>query len=379
MNDNNLIMKPFRHQYRLQRKNDVKPWNLILVKFVAVIISLLFTGLFIELSGLPTGEVAVRVFKSTLADPVGLRRTALLATPLILTALASAICLKMRLWNIGAEGHLYMGGWAATAIGLHLVAPDLVAFVAMFIAGALAGAVWMLIPAIARAYWEINEIITTLMLNFVAIMWVNIFAIDVWKDNNVMRSSRRIPYDLPKIAHSLHIGIIIAIVMAIFLALYLGRTKFGYEIKLIGRNRRAAEYVGMAVRKNILIVMLLAGALAGLSGVVEVTGTTHRLSSFLSNRYGYLGIIVAVMADANMIAIIFVGLFFSLYLNTGIVLQAQGLSVNIVVASTGLILLLVAVGDMLARYRIVRVDDQSITIGAEEAILDASDSASGCE
>ena len=118
----------------------------------------------------------------------------------------------------------------------------------------------------------------------------------------------------------------------------------------------------MPVKKNILIVMLIAGALAGISGVIEVTGSTHRLSSFLSNRYGYQGIIVAIVADASMIGTVFVGLLFSLFLNIGIVLQTQGLSSNIVTVSTGLIMLLVAIGDMLARYRLVRIADQPLPL-----------------
>lgn len=355
MADRKLNSNHWLRRYRLQRRPAARPWALMLVKVIAVVISLLCMGLFIELSGLPAKDLAIRALQATLGSVFGLQQIALLATPLILTGLASAICIKMRLWNIGAEGHLFMGAWAAAAIGLHLVAPDWLAFLLMFAGGALAGALWMLLPAIARAYWQVNEIITTLMLNFVAILWVNIFAINIWRDTLVLRSSRRIPYDLPILTGSLHIGILIAVVLAILLALYLGRTTFGYEVKLTGHNRRAAEYIGVAVKKNIVIVMLIAGAIAGLAGVIELTGSAHRLNSFLSNRYGYLGIIVAVVANANMPATVVVGLLFSLFLNIGIVLQTQGLSANIVTASTGLILLLVAVGEMLARYRIVRV------------------------
>jgi len=350
-------------QYRLQRRPTVQTWLLILMKLVAVVIAFLFIGLFIELSGLSARDLAIHSIKSTLGSAFGLQQIALLATPIILTGLASAICIKMRLWNIGAEGHLYMGAWAATAIGLHWIAPEWAAFMAMFIAGAIAGALWMVVPAIAKAIWDINEIITTLMMNFVAILWVNIFAIGYWKDNVVVRSSAPIPYYLPKLSGSLHIGILIAVGLAILLALFLGKSNFGYEIKMIGLNRRAAEYVGMAVKKNIIIIMLIAGAIAGISGVIEVTGSTHRLNSFLSNRYGYTGIIVAILADANMIGTVFVGLMFSLFMNIGIVLQTQGLSAYIVVFSTGVILLLVAIGEVLARYQLVMV---SIKNGAEQ-------------
>ena len=264
--ESNSGLKATLAQYRFQRRPTGQPWLLVLVKIAAVAIAFLFIALFVELSGLSVKAVAIHSIQSTLGSVFGVQQIVILATPLILTGLASAICIKMRLWNIGADGHLYMGAWAATAIGLHWAAPGWAAFTAMFIAGALAGALWMLLPAIARAFWDINEIITTLMLNFVAIFWVNIFAIDFWADNVVLRSSRHIPYNLPKFSGSLDIGILIAIGLAILLALFLGKTSFGYEIKLIGLNRRAAEYVGMPVRKNILVTMLIAGAIAELPG-----------------------------------------------------------------------------------------------------------------
>lgn len=227
MTESKTDLKAFLARYHLQRRPTVQPWLLILVKILAVVIAFLCIGLFIELNGLSAPDMAGRAIKSTLGSTFGLQQIAQLATPLILTGLASAICIKMRLWNIGAEGHLYMGAWAATAIGLHWTAPAWAVFPAMFIAGALAGAIWMLVPAIARALWDVNEIITTLMLNFVAILWVNIFAINIWRDNIVLRSSLRIPYNLPKLFGSLNIGILIAMGLAILLALFLGKTNFG--------------------------------------------------------------------------------------------------------------------------------------------------------
>jgi ABC-type uncharacterized transport system permease subunit len=348
-----LKIKSFIDMLRLQRKESVKPWILISMKIVSVVIAFLFIGLFILLNGLSVKDIAVRSFESTIGSSFGLQHIAILATPLILTGLACAICIKMRLWNIGAEGHLFMGAWAATAIGLNLKCSPWVAFLMMFLAGALVGALWMLLPALARVFWDVNEIITTLMLNFVAILLVNYFAMDIWKDPIVLDSSRRIPYELSKLWGSMNIGIVIAFCLAVLLAFFLNKTNFGYEIKLIGWNRRASEYIGLPVRKNMLIVMLIAGAIAGIAGVVEVTGTIHRLNGALSNRYGYLGIIIAVVASSDMIGSLFVGTLFSIIINIGIVLKTQGLSSNIVVLSTGLILLLVAIGDMLTRYRVI--------------------------
>jgi len=344
-------------RWRLQRQSEVAPWAGITFRVIAVLLVLFISGVIIELSGLSALPLARRAIESTLGSAYGLEQAGVLATSLILTGLAVAVGMRMRLWNIGAEGQFYMGAWAATAIGIHITnGPVLPMFAAMFLAAALAGALWILIPALVRAYWNVNEIITTLLLNFVAILFVNHFAIGPWRDRGVgvLTATYRIPYELPTLTGSLHIGILIAIVIAIALALMMQNTRWGYEVATIGGNRRAAEFAGMPVTRNILIVMLLSGAIAGVAGMIVVTGTAHRLSGFISNEYGYMGIIVAALANASPLATILVGYLLAVLLNAGIVLQTQGLSVNTVIAINGLILIFAAVGEVAAQYRLVR-------------------------
>jgi simple sugar transport system permease protein len=344
-------------RWRLQRRAGVSIWAGIASRLLAVVLALLLSGIIIELSGLSALALAKRALESTLGTAYGLEQAAVLGTSLILTGLSAAVGMRMRIWNIGAEGQLFIGAWAATAIGIHITeGPPLLMFILMFVAAALAGALWALFPALVRAYWEVNEIITTLLLNFVAVLFVSYFAITAWRDRTagVLSATYRIPYELPKLVGTMHIGILIAIAIAIALAVTMRNTRWGYEVATIGGNRRAAEFTGIPVKRHILTVMLLSGAIAGVAGMVLVTGTAHRLSGFISNEYGYLGIIVAALASGSPLATIVVGFLLAVLLNAGIVLQTQGLSVNTVIAINGLILLFAAVGEVVAQYRLIR-------------------------
>ena len=343
--------------WRFQRQIGVSPWAGIVSRIAAIVLALLVSGMIIRLSGLHPLSLAQKAIQSTVGSRYGLEQAGILATPLILTGLSVALCMRMRLWNVGGEGQLFMGAWAATAIGIHITdGPALLMFAVMFLAAALAGAVWILIPALVRAYLNISEVLTTLMLNFVAVLWVNHFAIGPWRDQDVgtLSASYRIPYELPQISGRLHVGILVAVVAAVVLGLMLVNSRWGYEVSTIGGNRRAAEFAGIPVPRLIITVMLLAGALSGVAGMVEVTGTAHRLSGTISNEYGYMGIIVAALANASPLACVAAGLLLAALLNAGIVLQTQGLSVNSVIAINGLILLFAAVGEVVAQYRLVR-------------------------
>lgn len=355
----NMLERRFHDlwEWRFEKRIEVGPWVAIISRAVAVLLSLILAGIAIELTGKPVIDLASSAFLHTLGSKKGLINAAVLATPLILTGLSVALCMKMQLWNIGAEGQFFIGAWAATAIGLSLEGPHILVLVMMLLGGALAGAAWMLLPALARAYANADEIITTLMLNFVAILFVNFWAVGPWRDKKVgmASASSRIPYDLPTILNSssLHIGFVIAIIVAIILFLIIQYTRLGYEVTIIGKNRRAAEFTGILVERNILFVMLLSGALAGLAGAVELAGTAHRLSGFISNRYGYLGIIVAALASASPIIVIISGYLLAAFLNAGIVLQTQGIPFNVFYALTGAMLLFVSISEVVSQYRLV--------------------------
>lgn len=294
----------------------------------------------------------------------GLTETLVKAIPLMLTGLSVAIAFRMLFWNIGAEGQLVMGGVGAAAVALWFPAtlPFLpqspwVYLPLMIIAGMIAGALWGLIPALLKAYLKVNEIITTLMLNYIAILWYQYLFQIAWKDPQGMGfpGTAMLPdYTwLPRFTGRLHWGLVIAVVVAILLWIVLDRTRWGYEIRLIGENPNAARYAGISLVANIILVMALSGGLAGLAGVTEVTGISHRLQRGLDVGNGFTGIIVAWLGKLSPWGILLVAVLLAALLVGGEQIQiSMGLPAAVALVLQGAILFCVLGGDIFTRYRL---------------------------
>lgn len=310
-----------------------------------------------EAAGHNVPRLAWEVIDSSFATKFGLEDLGLLVSPLILTGLAAAITLNMGLWNIGAEGQFYAGAICATGVGLFYHGPSALMLIAMAAVGIIGGAAWICIPAFGRAFFEVNEIITTLLMNFIAILLVNALCTGPWRDKAqaITSATGAVPYKVPELAGDLHWGLIIAVILAIAMALILTFTKWGFEVRIAGASRDAALYAGVPVRRRLLQVMLLSGGVAGLAGMLEVAGTVHHLQGGISNNFGYLGVVVAVIASGAPIAVIGAALFMALVLNAGIVLQSYGVSTYEILSLTGLILFFVAAGEQLAHFQITTI------------------------
>jgi simple sugar transport system permease protein len=342
----------------LERRIDVETRHGALWRVGGVLVALIIAGVVLQLTGRSSWSLLVDSIDSTLGDRIGLEETAVLATPILMTALAVFVAYRMGVWNIGVEGQFYMGAWAATGIGIHIDAPDAVLVLLMAAAGAVAGALWILVPAIARAYWGVNEIITTLLLNFVAIQWVFWFSLDIWRDEEaaVVQATPPVQARLPGLFGSnvLHVGFLVPLVIAAIFFYVFRFTRWGYEVHMIGGNPRAAAFAGIDVRRRVVVVLLLSGAIAGLSGAIHLMGATGRLQGTISNQYGLSGFIVAALAGASVVGLLFGGMFIAGLLHSGLALQAGGFSVYIVVALYGLVLLGIANAEAMSRFRLVR-------------------------
>lgn len=327
------------------------------MRVAGLLVAVAGTALVLELTGRSSFALAGDVVRSTFGKRFGLEETAIIATPILIDAVAVAIPLRMRLWNIGVEGQFYMGAWAAAGVGIYVDAPTPVLLVLMAVAGAVGGAAWILVPAIARAYWNVNEIITTLLLNFVAVTWVEWFSIDLWRDRaaEVVQATPPVAARLPVLpgAIVLHVGFLVPLVLAAIFFFVFRSTRWGYEVDMTGGNPRAAEFGGIDVRRRIVTVMLLSGSIAGISGMVHLAGATGRLQGTISNAYGLSGFIVAALAGASFVGLLVGGVFIALLLHSGIVLQTKGLSVYIVLAVYGVVLTGISVGLAAARFRLV--------------------------
>ncbi len=317
-------------------------------------------GLILRLLGLHPLALGGTLLRDGLASRYGIEDLLLLAAPLVTCGLSVAVMLRVGLWNIGADGQFFVGAACAAGVGLYGPAWSTLSMLPLMAVAALAGgAAWIAVPALARLALGTSEIITTLLLNFVARLGVDYLATGPWRDQRsaVSAQSPRVPFPVPRLPRDWHLGrvhwgIVVVLGLAVLLALAFRMTGWGYELRVCGANRHAAAYAGMRVRRRLGEAMLLGGAVAGLGGMLELAGTVHRLESGLSNGYGYVGIVVAVLAAASPIGCVATGLLMALVLGAGTVLQADGVPSSAALALIGLILLFAAVGERLAHYRV---------------------------
>ena len=279
------------------------------------------------------------------------------ATPLILTGLAVAVAARMLLWNIGAEGQLYMGATFASAVAFTFDDwPRVLLLLFMVLAGMFGGAFWALGPGLLRARLGVNEIVTTLMLNFVAILWVDYLVHGTWRDPEIqfpLSEEFTTSATLPSLFGTrLHVGIFISLVAALLIWLMLRQTRWGYEVRVIGESPGAARYAGMPTQRNIVVVLLLSGALAGLAGMGEVSGIVHHIQPDISPNYGYTGIIVATLAGFSPAAVVVAAVLFGGLQVGGFTLQTEGVHPGIVQVLQGAILFIAVGAEVLARFRI---------------------------
>jgi general nucleoside transport system permease protein len=313
------------------------------------------------------------IARASFGDIGVLSDTIVKATPILLAALACSIAFRMKLWNIGAEGQFIMGAFGASAIVLAPVLPAETSrwlFIpVMAIAGMAAGAVWGFIPGYLKAKFNVNEIISTLMLNYIAVAWVNFWIFAVWTEGG-FQMSPKFPETawLPRLSEyastipffrglTTHAGLLLGIIAAILMWFIVYRSRWGYEIRLIGDNPHAAEYAGISITRNTVYVMMLSGALAGLGGMSEVAGVVHRLqASPIAAGYGFTGIIVAWLAKLNPLVIILVSILFGALILAGREIQPSGVPKMI----QGIILVCLIASDFLLRYRVRLVHREEV-------------------
>ena len=341
-----------------------------LVPVASFVLALIFGAILLALAGADPWQTYRAMLEGAFGTPgqwregefYSLTETLVKATPLMLTGLGVSIAFRMLFWNIGAEGQLVMGGFAAGAVAIW--APTLFPFIPpwaylplMVVAGMLGGALWGLIPAMLKAYLRVNEIITTLMLNYIAILWLQHLYYGPWKDPQGYGFPGTAQFPeyawLPRLTGRLHFGLIFAVVAAACIWLVLDRTRWGYEIRLIGENQVAARYAGISITRNIILVMLLSGGLAGLAGMTEVAGISHRLQQGLAVGYGFTAIIVAWLAKLNPWGVILVSILLAGLLVGGDQIQiVMGLPASMALVLQGAILFFMLGGDIFTRYRL---------------------------
>lgn len=337
-------------------------WLRLLLPILSVLGAALVGAAILAVTGHSPWEAYKKVFTGGFGSSRVAARSLILATPLILTALAAAIPFRMKVWNIGAEGQLYLGAICGSGLAL-VLGDDLPAAAmlpAMMLAGMVGGALWAALAAIPKAYLNTDEVISTLMLNFIALHLLNylIFgSVSFWRDTVrvTFPSGKSIPdaARLAKIWGPLHAGILIALVAAVVVWLLIRATKWGFELRVIGDSPRAARYSGMRVDRKLVSVLLVSGALAGLAGAIEVSGPIGGLEPVaLSTGLGFTGIVVAAVARLSALGIIPVAVLVAGLTNSTVGLQSIGVPIDIVLVLEGLIFLFVVGGEFFLENRV---------------------------
>ena len=330
-------------------------------RIVALVVGLAIGVAIAQTYVIQRGDVYNAIYQATFGTSYGATAVLSYAGPLTLTALAFAVGYKVRLWNLGGEGQLFMGAWAASGIAFTFAGiPGPLLIALMIVASAIGGALWVLVPALARIYLGVTEVVTTLMLNFVAILWMVYFALNVWAPTPraPFITSKELPTraELPPLTLgdvTIEGGLIIAVGLAVVLAVAFRKTRFGYSVRVTGASQRAAEYAGIPIKRLQLRMFLLSGALAGLAGGLELVGSVHALSDELSTNTGYNGIAVAVLAGSAFAVVPLMALVFGGLLAAGNALSLDGLSADATLFLTGLVLLLAAIGESASRFRLI--------------------------
>ncbi|MDQ4075538.1 MAG: ABC transporter permease [Chloroflexota bacterium] len=363
----------------LEKRLDTSPYRALAIRALSVILALVAGALLLAVVGADPIETYRAMFLGALGSSYAVSETLVKAIPLMLTGLAVAIAFQMRFWNIGAEGQLAMGGFAAA--GVALFGPPALPWLPeglwlplIVVGGFLAGALWGLIPAALKAYLDVNEIITTLMLNYIAIRWIEYLFYGPWKDPQGFGFPGTALFPvytwLPRLTGRVHWGLIFALIGAFALWFLLSRTQWGYEIRLLGENPLAARYAGVSVPRMILLVMLISGGLAGLAGMAEVAGISHRLQQGLTVGYGFTAIIVAWLARLNPWGVLIVAFALAALLVGGDQLQiTMGLPAAIGLVLQGIIFFFVLGGDIFTRYRLRVVREaQPVPVERQSAV-----------
>ncbi len=329
----------------------------LLFPLIAVVAAFIVGGILILLIGDNPIEAYRLLLGSALSWPDGIGYTLFQATPLIFTGLAVLVGFRCGLFNIGAEGQLYIAAFATAWVGITFANLSAWLLIPMcFAAAILTGAFWGAIPGVLKARFGSHEVINTIMLNFIAIALVSYFTQYHYKipgdpilqtapigyGAHIARLGKFIP-GLPE-RIPLNLAFILALVACGLVYLFLWRTKWGYEIRATGSNPTAAEYGGISIRKQIILAMAVSGALAGMVGINDVMGYHYRYYDGFSDNYGFTGIAVALLGRNHPVGVIISALLFAVLQHGGIYVDgfSEHVTKDIVQVLQGIIILFVA-------------------------------------
>jgi simple sugar transport system permease protein len=350
-------------------------WLAFAVPVGSVVVAFLVAALVLVVTGHNPLSTYRELFQAGFIQQGSLDQTLTVATPLAFTGLAAAAAFRMKLYNIGAEGQMYMGAIVGAGAGLFFGGgggPSPFVIGAMVIGGCVGGMGWALIPGLLRAFARTNEILTSLLLNYVAglVLTYLIFESEsYWRQTKgfnatVFPTGKPLPNSAIWPSLTLHVqggitvplGAFLALLSALVLWVAYRRTRFGFEVQVLGDSERAARYAGVRMRRKILAVMAVSGAIAGIGGASQVGDFSHALdgnpNGLQKLGYGYTGIVVAALGRYNPFAVVLIAFLLGGLENAGNTLQGANFPAGLVGVVQGIILFSVLGGEVLTRHRV---------------------------
>jgi simple sugar transport system permease protein len=348
---------------RFERREHRPLALVIATPLIAILAALAISGVLIAIAGAPVLEAYWRILKGAFGSRLSATETLTRATPLMLTGLAAAVAFRARLWNIGAEGQLYLGAIAVAAASSHLLGgfPPVIQIPALLVLGAIAGMVLLLVPLWLRLRFSVDEVVTTLLLNFIAVLFVSMLIDTVlkdpaafgWPQSQSVADAAMLPKLLSR--SRLNLGLVIAVVLAFLLHFVQSRTVFGIQSRAAGLNPAGAVFAGVPLGRTLVIVACISGGLAGLAGAVEVMGVKGYVTTDLSPGYGYSGIVIAMLANLHPLGVVLAALFTAtVFVGADGMSRSMGIPSYIADVTVALSLLAMLVALFFTQYRIRR-------------------------
>ena len=349
---------------RLHPRHETTTGRQLAVLLVSLLVGFAAVSLIFAVKGVNPLFALWKILAGSFGSLYGISETITKAIPLILIGSGLTLAFKAKFWNIGAESQLLMGAIFATWVGLNLGPrlPGWLVIALMFLVGFLGGALWGALPALFKVRFGVNEVISTLMLNYVAAEFLNLLIVGPWKG----ATQQGFPYtdDLPASAmlplipgtRIHYLTLLVALACAVVLFFLIHSTKFGYELRVVGENPEAARYAGIDFFRTTVVLMVISGGVAGLAGVGEAAGIHFHLTypGVISAGYGFTAIIVAWLAKLNPLASIVSALFFAGILVGGDAIQISlGLPAATVHVFNGVLLFFLIMGDTFVNKRVV--------------------------
>jgi simple sugar transport system permease protein len=343
---------------RLEPREQVPGWLRLALPLLAIAATLGLCSGLVALAGANVFEAYSKLLLSAVSSRFNFVETLVKTAPIALTGLAVAVAFRAKFWNIGAEGQLLAGAMAAAFIGGRSGLPGWSLVPLMVLCGMAAGALWALIPAVLKTHYKVDDVVTTLLLNFIMFYTMMALVDGPWKDPlsgypdspDILREAE---FPILLSATRLHLGVLLAFLAAPLVWFVMKRTTLGFNIRAVGENATAARYAGINIPLVITATAVLSGALAGLAGVGEVGGIHFQVMAGLSPGYGYTGIVIATLALLNPLAVLPAAFFFAVII-TGAEAMSRATGVPVFLADVfqGVALISMLIAILFTRYRL---------------------------